>query len=109
MYEYSLKEGINDGYLTPFKVRQIATTLDDYDYTPDDDVVEGEIEEGRRYGEDDFNNVIEIEAREKKRVEIFMNSIDQNEKTIVFCATQYHALAVRNLINQIKESTDPNY
>ncbi len=109
VYEYSLKEGINDGYLTPFKVRQIATTLDDYVYTPDDDVVEGEIEEGRRYGEDDFNNVIEIEAREKKRVEIFMNSIDQNEKTLVFCATQYHALAVRNIINQLKESTDPNY
>ena len=72
VYEYSLKEGINDGYLTPFKVRQIATTLDDYVYTPDDEVVQGEIEEGRRYEEDDFNNVIEIEARERNRVEIFM-------------------------------------
>ena len=36
---------INDGFLTPFKVRQIATTLDEYRYTPDDTVVEGEIEE----------------------------------------------------------------
>ena len=55
VYIYSLKEGINDGFLTPFKVKQIATTLDDYVYTPDDEVIEGEIEEGKRYTEDDFN------------------------------------------------------
>ena len=41
VFIYSLKEGINDGYLTPFKVRQIATTLDDYVWTPDDEVVSG--------------------------------------------------------------------
>src|SRR5207237_6892271 len=53
---------------------------------------------------------IEIKEREKKRVEIFMNMIDQREKTLVFCATQDHALAVRDLINQMKTaSTDPNY
>ena len=50
VYTYSLKDGINDGFLTPFKVKQIATTLDDYVWTPDDKVVEGEIEEGKRYG-----------------------------------------------------------
>ncbi len=49
VYVYSLKEGINDGFLTPFRVRQIATTLDEYVYTPDDEVVEGEIEDGKRY------------------------------------------------------------
>lgn len=109
VYVYSLKEGINDGYLTPFKVKQIATTLDDYIYTPDDDVIEGEIETDKRYTEPDFNKIIEIKAREKKRVEIFMADIDQGDKTLVFCATQDHALAVRDLINQIKISTDPNY
>jgi type I restriction enzyme R subunit len=36
VYIYSLKEGINDGFLTPFKVKQIATTLDSYVYTADD-------------------------------------------------------------------------
>lgn len=46
VYVYSLKEGINDGYLTPFKVRQISTTLDEYVYTRDDSVIEGEGEEG---------------------------------------------------------------
>ncbi|MGB5684909.1 MAG: DEAD/DEAH box helicase family protein, partial [Candidatus Electrothrix sp.] len=49
VYTYSLREGINDGFLTPFRVRQIATTLDDYVYTSDDEVLTGEIEEGRRY------------------------------------------------------------
>ena len=109
VYIYSLKEGINDGYLTPFKVKQIATTLDDYVYTADDDLIEGEVEEGKRYVEDDFNRIIEIKARERYRVKLFMNMIDQREKTLVFCATQNHALAVRDLINQMKNSSDPNY
>ena len=109
VFIYSLKDGINDGFLTPFRVKQIATTLDDYVYTPDDTVVEGEIEAGKRYEEADFNRIIEIKEREKKRVEIFMSQIDPQEKTLVFCATQEHALAVRDLINQMKISTDPNY
>ena len=109
VYIYSLKEGINDGFLTPFKVKQISTTLDEYVYTPDDKLIEGEIESKKRYTESDFNKIIEIKEREKKRVEIFMGLINQNEKTLVFCATQDHALAVRDLINQMKASTDPNY
>jgi type I restriction enzyme R subunit len=109
VYTYSLKDGINDGFLTPFKVRQISTTLDKYIYTPDDTVVEGEVETGKTYVEEDFNRSIEIREREKKRVEIFMGQINQNEKTLVFCANQAHALIVRDLINQIKTSKDPNY
>jgi type I restriction enzyme R subunit len=109
VFIYSLKDGINDGFLTPFRIKQISTTLDEYVYTPDDKVVEGEVEAGKRYEEADFNKIIEIKEREKKRVEIFMSLIDQREKTLVFCATQDHALAIRDLINQIKTSTDPNY
>ena len=109
VFVYSLKEGINDGFLTPFKVKQIATTLDEYVYTPDDEVVEGDIEAGKRYEEKDFNRIIEIKEREAYRVKLFMNMIDQREKSIVFCATQAHALAVRDLINQAKTSTDPDY
>ncbi|MBU1376324.1 MAG: DEAD/DEAH box helicase family protein [Alphaproteobacteria bacterium] len=109
VYTYSLKEGINDGYLTPFKVRQIGTTIDEYVYTPDDSVIEGEVESGRRYTEGDFNRVIEIPEREAYRVKTFMDMIDQREKTIVFCASQPHAGIVRDLINQVKSSTNPNY
>ena len=109
VFIYSLKDGINDGFLTPFKVKQIQTTLDDYIYTADDTVVEGEVEAGKRYEEKDFNKIIEIKAREKKRAEIFLSQINQREKTLVFCATQAHALAIRDLVNQLKTSTDPNY
>jgi type I restriction enzyme R subunit len=109
VYIYSLKDGINDGFLTPFRVRQISTTLDDYVYTQDDIVERGVVEEGRRYEEKDFNRVIEIPAREKKRVDLFMAEIDQRQKTLVFCASQEHALAVRDYLNQIKKSPDPSY
>jgi type I restriction enzyme R subunit len=109
VYIYSLKEGINDGFLTPFKVKQISTTLDEYIYTSDDRLIEGEIEAGKRYTESDFNKIIEIKEREAHRVKLFMEQINQNEKTIVFCSTQDHALAVRDLVNQVKTSKDPNY
>lgn len=109
VYVYSLKEGINDGFLTPFRVRQIATTLDEYIYTSDDTLVEGELEAGKVYEEKDFNRTIEIEERERYRVQTFMQMIDQREKTLVFCANQGHAALVRDLINQEKSGSDPNY
>ncbi len=109
VYIYSLKEGINDGFLTPFKVKRIKTTLDDYIYTNDDNIVEGEIEEGKLYEEKDFNKIIEIKEREAKRVQIFMNEINRNEKSIVFCATQEHAALVRDLVNQFKDNKSPFY
>jgi type I restriction enzyme R subunit len=109
VYVYSLKDGINDGYLTPFKVKVFRTSLDEYVYQADDQLIEGEIEEGKVYRESDFNRIIEIREREEKRVKLFMDLINQNEKTIVFCATQDHAAAVRDLINQYKKSTEPNY
>jgi len=110
VYVYSLKEGINDGFLTPFKVKRIKTTLDDYIFTSDDNIIEGEIEEGKLYKEEDFNKIIEIKAREEKRVRIFMNEANENEKTIIFCATQEHAALIRDIVNQNKkQSKDANY
>ncbi len=109
VYTYSLKEGVNDGFLTPFKVKRIQTTIDEYVYTSDDQIIEGEVEEGKVYQEDDFNKIIEIKEREAKRVRIMLDEINQDEKTIVFCATQNHALAVRDLINQMKDGKDPHY
>ncbi|MDD2934312.1 MAG: DEAD/DEAH box helicase family protein [Methylotenera sp.] len=109
LYVYSLKEGINDGFLTPFKVKRIQTTLDDYLYTSDDKIVEGEIEEGKIYEEGDFNRTIVIVEREAYRVKTLLGMINQKEKTIVFCANQAHAALVRELINQHSESKDPFY
>ena len=106
---YSLKEGINDGFLTPFRVKQIQTNIDEYQFTSDDDVISGMVEEGKEYTESDFNRIITIKAREEYRVKEFLKMINQNQKTLVFCATQDHALAVRDLINQHCESKNPNY
>lgn len=109
VYVYSLKEGINDGFLTPFKVKRVQTTLDDYTYTSDDEIVEGEVEEGKRYEEKDFNRTIEIEERERKRVQIFLADCGTKEKAIVFCANQAHAALIRDMINQESKVKDPFY
>lgn len=109
VFTYSLKEGIQDGFLTPFKVKRIQTTIDDYIYTPDDEVIEGEVDEGRIYIESDFNRKIVIEARERKRVQEMLAAINQNEKTLVFYANQAHAAMIRDLINQEADSRNVDY
>lgn len=109
VYIYSLKEGINDGFLTPFKVKRIKTTLDDYRYTSDDTIIEGEVEEGKLYEEKDFNKTIEILAREAKRVNIFLDECNQKEKSLIFGANQAHAALLRDLVNQNAKSKDPFY
>jgi type I restriction enzyme, R subunit len=109
VYVYALKDGIEDGYLTPFKVRQMASTIDEYVFDPGDEVVSGDIDLDRKYTEADFNTKIVIEQREMSRVKEFMSQIDQRHKTLVFCATQTHAGRVRDFINQAKTSTDPGY
>jgi type I restriction enzyme, R subunit len=106
VFIYSLKEGIQDGFLTPFKVKRIQTTIDEYVYTADDEVIEGEVEEGLVYTESDFNKKIVIEERERKRVKDMLAAINQKEKTIAFCANQAHAAMVRDLINQ--EANNPS-
>jgi type I restriction enzyme R subunit len=110
VFIYSLKDGINDGFLTPFKVKRIKTTLDDYIYTNDDTIIEGEIQDGKLYEEKDFNRTIVIPARERYRVQTFMDEANENEKTIIFCATQVHAAMVRDMVNQYKKkSKNPDY
>ncbi len=80
-----------------------------YVYVSDDEIIEGEVEEGKIYTGADWNKIIEIKAREAYNVKLLLKEINQNEKAITFCATQDHALAIRDLINQNKKSTEPNY
>lgn len=109
VYTYSLKQAIDDGYLTPFRVRHINDNFGTYEYNPDD-IVNGEIDKGKIYIEPDFNKNIELREREVERVKYFMTEINQNDKTLVFCATQRHAGVIRDIINQVKTvSTNPNY
>jgi len=90
-------------------VTRIQTTIDEYVYTSDDEVLEGEVDEGHVYTETDFNRRIIIEERERKRVQDMLAAINKNEKTIVFCANQAHAALVRDLINQEAKSNSVDY
>jgi len=109
VYSYSLKQGIADGYLTPFRVRISESNIDEYTYNPDDDI-EGEIDTEKTYTENDFyNGRIEIRQRDEHRVIEMLSQINPDEKTIVFCATQLHAHIIRDMINRHKTNPAPNY
>ncbi|MGJ8634388.1 MAG: EcoAI/FtnUII family type I restriction enzme subunit R [Luteolibacter sp.] len=109
IYTYKLKDGINDGFLTPFKVKEISTTLDEYTFTKDDLIQNGDIDPDKEYTESEINRIIEIREREAYRVNLFLKEINQDHKSLVFCATQRHAAMVRDLINQYSHSKSPNY
>ena len=109
VYTYSLKQGIEDGYLTPFRVKIGKGTFDTYKYNPNDDV-EGDIDKDKEYTERDFYaGNIEMRERDEHRVKEFLDQIDPDEKSIIFCATQQHALQVMAMVNQWKKVPDSNY
>lgn len=109
VYQYSLKQGIADGFLTPFRHSKMQGTIDDYIYSPEDEILSGEVEEGKVYTEEDFyRGNIKIKQRDFSRVKEFLKYIGEDEKTLVFCATQNHAGHIRDMINQIHKR-HPNY
>lgn len=109
VYTYSLREGIEDGYLTPFRVRQYSSTIDTYQFDGADNVLAGAPDDEATYEEKDFNRLIQIRERELHRVRTFLSEINHAEKTLVFCATQAHAALIRDLINQEVRHSDPDY
>ncbi len=111
VYTYSLKDGIEDEYLTPFRVDRIQTTIDDYRFIGDDKIIQGESEINKKdiFKEEDFNKIIEIKKREKKRIQLLLETINQNEKTIIFCANIRHASMVRELINSLVKNKLDGY
>ena len=99
VYTYSLKQGIEDGFLVPFRVEVSTSNIDDYQYREGDIVKSGEIDYEKIYSESDFyNGRIQIKERDEHRVQEFLNKIDPDEKSIIFCATQKHAMIVRDMV-----------
>lgn len=109
VYTYSLKEGINDGFLSPFRLKEIQTNYDEYTVTADDKIVEGDADVGDTFTYKDYGRKIIIEQVERYRVKCVLDMMNQNQKTLVFCATQVHAAYIRDLINQIATSSNSNY
>lgn len=101
-YVYSLKEGIEDGFLTPFKVKRITTTMDRYVFNPSDFVESGEVDKSREYTLDDFNKAIYLPEREERMAQIMLEQINPNQKTIVFCGDEKHAAMIRDAVNKYK-------
>lgn len=109
IYTYALKDGIEDGFLAPFRVKQIQTNYDEYTLTADDVIEEGEAEVGDSFTYKDYGRKIIIKQVEEFRVQYLLDIMNQNQKTLVFCATQVHAAYIRDLINQKANSKNPNY
>ncbi|MBR3800008.1 MAG: DEAD/DEAH box helicase family protein [Bacteroidales bacterium] len=109
IYQYSLKQGIADGFLTPFRHCKMLGTIDEYIYSPEDEVLSGEVDETKVYTENDFYaGNIYIKQRDEARVKEFMQYIKPDEKTIVFCSTQNHAGQIRDMINRFHKG-NPEY
>lgn len=103
VYQYSLKQGIEDGYLTPYRVKSCTNQIiDEYIYNEEDKIIRGTelLDKEKTYCEADFyHGKIKIRERDELRVEEFLDSANPDEKAIVFCATQNHAMQVRDMIN----------
>ncbi|NOT76173.1 MAG: DEAD/DEAH box helicase family protein [Cyclobacteriaceae bacterium] len=108
IYEYSLKDGISDGFLTPYKVKRITTNIDEYIHTNDNQIIKGAVTKGR-YEISDFERIITIDERTDLIAKTILNHIQPMDKTIVFCVNQEHALTMRDKINNHKEVKDSKY
>jgi type I restriction enzyme R subunit len=100
VYTYSLKQGIEDGFLAPYKVIRIATDVDAVGYTPEKGKVDklGQTVEQRQYNTKDFDRNLVLEKRTKlvaSKVWEYLRATDPMAKTIVFCDDQDHAERMR--------------
>jgi len=107
-YTYSLRDGIEDGFLTPFKVKKVSTTIDTWKPGPGDIVLEGEVEQ-EEYVKEDMNRKIVIAEREEAFVKLMLSEMNESQKAIVFCMSEKHALMIRDFINKHKKSNDADY
>jgi type I restriction enzyme R subunit len=109
-YSYSLKQGIRDGFLAPYKVVKVHIDRDVEGYRPEKGQVdrEGEEVEDRIYNSKDFDRTLVLDDRTKlvarKVTEFLKESSDRFQKTIVFCVDQEHAARMRQAL--INENTD---
>lgn len=114
IYTYSLRQGIEDGFLAPYRVHRVITTADAAGWRP----TKGELDRyGREIPDDeyhtkDFEKVIALRARTEaiaRHLTDFMKGNDRFAKTIVFCVDQPHADEMRQILNNLnKDLTQPH-
>lgn len=107
-YVYSLNDGINDGFLTPYRVKRVRTNLDELVLTKDDVIIEGESGQDL-YQVEDYDRKIIVDERTELVAKTILQNINPLEKTIIFCENQDHALTMRDMINKYKAVKDAHY
>lgn len=108
VYEYSLKDGIEDGFLTPYKVKLVTTSLSGgYTYNPDD-IIEGKLEKGH-FDIKEFERNISIPQYNEFIAKELLKLINPMDKTIIFCVNQAHASEIKRAIDKYKSIKHNDY
>jgi len=108
IYEYSLKAWIDDGFLTPFKIKRIKLNIDELVLNSWDEILTWEAKKDVYYTWDMEREII-IDERSDLIAGTILNQMNKMDKTIVFCVNQWHALRIRDSINKYKSVSDPDY
>lgn len=107
VYEYSLKDGINDGFLTPYKVKRIQTNIDEYRFDPND-IITGELEK-QIVALEEFEKEVVIPKRTELIAKTILENMNSMDKSIIFCVNQQHASDMKIAIDKYKTIKDNNY
>jgi type I restriction enzyme R subunit len=117
LYTYSLRQGIDDGFLAPYRVHRIVTTADATGWRPGKGELDRygrEIPDGE-YGTRDFERTLSLKARTEaiaRNLTDFLKKTDRSGKTIIFCVDQEHAEQMRQTLNNLNTDLtqkQPNY
>lgn len=104
VYSYSLRQGIDDGFLAPYRVHRIVTDADATGWRPSKDELDryGRLIPDDEYQTPDFERIVALRARTQaiaRNIADFLKGSDPYAKTIVFCVDQEHAEEMRHAIN----------
>lgn len=106
LYTYSLKQGIEDGFLSPYRVHRVLTTFDAAGWRPNKGQLDkyGRAIPDEEYHTKDFERTVSLQARTDaiaRHVTDFLKKTDRHSKTIVFCVDQEHADQMRRALNNL--------
>jgi type I restriction enzyme R subunit len=106
VYSYSLREGIQDGFLAPYRVRRIVPSVDAEGWRPTKEQLDryGRTIPDKLYGTPEFEKIISLKARTEavaRHLTEYMRSTDRWAKTIIFCVDQEHADDMRRELNNL--------
>jgi type I restriction enzyme, R subunit len=114
IYEYSLRQGIEDGFLAPYRVHRVVTEWDAAGWRPSNDELDryGRAIPDEEYGTKDFERVVALRARTEtiaRHLTDFLKKTDRFAKTIVFCVDQEHASEMRSALNNLNSDLVARY